>query len=206
MGGISDSICQIYWENAKHVPFYIILGELDRDTMSRNSREIERMMKGRFDVIVAEYIGSGPDSFSGEIHRLFEWMGRLRRERWHRKLEWKCMRNTDNQHYWVETGDIPAANRFTYVEGDGKNGPKPLRLSATMVQPANKIDISNRTGLTRFHFSPVAGFVQFDKKLQISLNGKTRFNDFLKPSIRDLLESVRKVGDRESPAWVTLEL
>ncbi len=38
------------------------------------------MMERNYDLIYCEYVGAGPDGFYSEIHKLFDWMSRYRRE------------------------------------------------------------------------------------------------------------------------------
>ncbi|MFN0052531.1 MAG: hypothetical protein ACKV0T_10075 [Planctomycetales bacterium] len=75
----SDRHCQFYWENARNLPLYFISGELDRDTVSRNTKELMRMLLQNFNLIYVEFTGAGQDSFYSEIHKLFDWMSRHRR-------------------------------------------------------------------------------------------------------------------------------
>ena len=53
--GICDQYCKWYWINAKHVAWYVVGGERDRDSLERNSRDLYRMMQNKFDVLYAEY-------------------------------------------------------------------------------------------------------------------------------------------------------
>ncbi|MCY2963402.1 MAG: alpha/beta hydrolase-fold protein, partial [Planctomycetota bacterium] len=206
IAGVSDQICQFYWKNAINTPFFVVLGELDRETVYRNTRELDRMMKARFDLVFAEYVGSGPDSFYGEIHTLFDWMSRLQRNRFPKKFEAQVLRNTENRFYWLDIGDVPAANRYSAADGDRKATSKPLRISAELVQPGNRIEVTNRTSRTKLRLSPEAGFVNFDKKLLVNVNGKQRFSDFLKPDTEAMLEYARIHGDRRNVCWAVLEL
>jgi pimeloyl-ACP methyl ester carboxylesterase len=206
IAGVSDQICQFYWENARHTSFFVVLGELDRDTVARNSRELERMMKARFDCLMAEYVGSGADSFYGEIHVLFDWMGRQKRNRLPPKLDMKTLRNSEQRFYWLDVGDIPTANRLGTADPDRRQVPKPLRVTAEVMQPGNRIEVTNRTGRTVLRLTPEGGFINFDKKLQVNLNGRQKFHDFVQPDLKAMLESARLTGDRHNIVWAVLEL
>ena len=206
IAGVSDQICQFYWENARELPFFVILGELDRETVLRNTRELERMMTRKFDVVFAEYVGAGADNFYGEIHVLFDWMSRLQRPLWPRKIEGRSLRVTEKSWYWLEIGGLPTVNRYTPGEGDRRAPPKPLLVTANMVQPANRLDISNATRRTRLRLSPEGGLVDFSKKLQVNVNGRQKFNDFLKPDLEAMLENARILGNRHQICWAVLEL
>ncbi|HBH52981.1 MAG TPA: hypothetical protein DDY91_13930 [Planctomycetaceae bacterium] len=206
LGGVSDQICQFYWENGRNTSFFVVLGELDRDTVARNSRELERMMKARFDCLMAEYVGSGADSFYGEIHVLFDWMNRQKRNRLPTKLDMKTLRNTEQRFYWLDVGDIPPANRLGTADPDRRQVPKPLRVTAEVMQPGNRIEVTNRTNRTILRLTPEGGFINFDKKLQVNLNGRQKFHDFVQPDLKSMLESARLTGDRHNIVWAVLEL
>ncbi|RPI74125.1 MAG: hypothetical protein EHM42_15715, partial [Planctomycetaceae bacterium] len=206
IAGVSDQVCQFYWENARNTPFFIILGQLDRDTVARNERELERMMRHKFDATYVEYIGSGPDSFYAEIHTLFDWMSRLQRSRWPRRIDAKVLRPTENRFDWLEIGEPPTPNRLVRNESNRKTTAKPLKVEAEVYQPANRIEVFNKTSRTRLSMSPEGGFINFDKRLTINVNGRQRFSEFLKPSVEAMLQSARSTGDRRNVCWAVVEL
>jgi predicted esterase len=195
IGGVSDQQCQFLWENARQLPFFVILGELDRDTVARNTRELERMMKQNMDVVYAEYVGSGPDSFTGEIHVLFDWMSRIRRPRAPRQIEMKSLRSKENRYYWLEVDGLP----------DKREPPRPVNLSATFFPPGNKIAVTHGGTRTRLWLAADDGFVDFSKRLTVTINGKARWNNFLKPDLEVLLDHARVHGDRQLLYWAMLE-
>jgi len=206
IAGVSDQICQFYWENARELPFFVVLGELDRETVLRNTRELERMMTRKFDVVFVEYVGAGVGSFYGEIHVLFDWMSRLQRPAWPRKIEGRSLRPTERSWSWLEIGNLPPANRYTPGEGDRRTAPKPLLVTANMIQPANRLEVNNATRRTHLRLSPETGFVDFSKKLQVNVNGRQKFHDFLKPDMEAMLENARLTGNRRQICWAVLDL
>ena len=76
---VADRYCGRYAKNAEYVAWYVVGGELDGDKMARNARELDRYFKPNTDVTVVEYLGRGYEPFGDEIQRLFDWMGRRRR-------------------------------------------------------------------------------------------------------------------------------
>jgi len=54
--------------------------------------------------------------------------------------------------------------------------------------------------------TPEGGFINFDKKLQVNLNGRQKFHDFVQPDLKAMLESARLTGDRHNIVWAVLEL
>jgi len=86
-----------YWQNAKDLPWYIVGGELDRDTLDHNSLVVNRMMRHGYDVIYAEYIGRGYENYYEEIHNLFNWMELHQRLKYPKEFEEKILRPIDNR-------------------------------------------------------------------------------------------------------------
>ena len=74
-----DRYCTLYWENAKYVPFYFVIGELDGSRLAKNARDLDRYLQRGFDTTVVEYQGRGHEDYFDEILRMFDWMGRFRR-------------------------------------------------------------------------------------------------------------------------------
>ena len=49
------------------------------------------------------------------------------------------------------------------------------------------------------------GMVDFDKRVKVDINGRNRWNDFIKPDVAAMLELVRIHGDRQQLYWAVLE-
>jgi pimeloyl-ACP methyl ester carboxylesterase len=98
----ADRYCAHYWPNAELVPYYFVCGELDGKKMVENARELDRYLNRSYPCTVVEYLGRGHEHFSDEIQRLFEWMGRLRRDFFPREFTVKTMRRWDNFFWWIE--------------------------------------------------------------------------------------------------------
>ena len=41
----SDRYCTFYWENARYVPFYVVVGELDGDRLTKNALDLDRYLR-----------------------------------------------------------------------------------------------------------------------------------------------------------------
>src|SRR5206468_1773745 len=75
----ADKYVAQYSENSKYVNLYVVGGELDGDKTVKNSRDLDRYLQRGYNTTVVEYEGRGHEHFSDEIIRLFDWMGRYRR-------------------------------------------------------------------------------------------------------------------------------
>ena len=71
--------CIFYTENARHVPFYVVLGELDGGRIGRDARVLDRYLKNGYNTTVVEYLGRGHEHFLDEQLPLFDWMNRCKR-------------------------------------------------------------------------------------------------------------------------------
>lgn len=209
IGGVIDRYPKAYWTNGKQLAFYVVSGELDRDTRDRNRFDLEQMMKYNFDLIFTEYNGAGSDSFYSEIHKLFDWMNRHRRVPAPRQMEVKTLRATDNHFHWFEFDGIPAAMSRPDWSGKGRP-PIPMKLTASVNEEGASIVVQSGAARTRLWLapkdqSPGHGLVDFEKRITVRVNGRQRWNDYLKPDIEAMLDEFRRRVDRRRLAWAVLE-
>lgn len=207
ISGVSDKYCQFYWQNARQLPVYAVGGELERDLMTRNSREFMRMMQHGYDVIYTEYIGVGPDSFYAEIHKLFSWMSRQRRPPLPRVVEAKTLRATDTRFWWFDFEGLPAAVvNVDWSLDSHKRRTSPMSVSARLSEkdaPYTTLLISSGADINRIWLSPQ--LFDFEKRLTVRVNGKIKWNAAVKPDLPYLLEDFRIRGDRQRLYWALLE-
>jgi pimeloyl-ACP methyl ester carboxylesterase len=206
IGGVSDRFCKFYWENARQLPLYVVNGELDRDTVDRNARELMRMMQQSFNLIYTEYVGAGPDTFYSEIHRLFDWMSRLRRQAPPAVIEAKTLRPTDNRFHWYEFDGLPVAVSNINWAAEKGRPVRPMSLSCKITDPGNGFLISSGADRHRVWLAPKeeGGLVDFDKRVTVQIHGRRKFNDFVRPDMGAMLERLRLEGDRQRIYWAVL--
>jgi pimeloyl-ACP methyl ester carboxylesterase len=181
-----------YWQNAKHLPIYVISGELDRETFAANSTPLNRMMEQGYDVMLSEYKGYGRDSFYAEIHKLFHWMSVHKRAKLPTDLANRTGRASDDRFYWLELNDVPPA-----IAGKGQG-----MLVTARTTPANAIIVTAGSGVTLW-LNPE--LVKFEEKVEIRVNSKLRWSKPLKPDLKAMLEDFRNRGDRQNLYWAVLE-
>ncbi|MEX0716048.1 MAG: hypothetical protein WD066_05650 [Planctomycetaceae bacterium] len=197
IAGICDGYCKWYWQNSKELAWYVVNGQLDRDTVSRNARELDRMLRHGHDVIYAEYEGRGYESFYEEIHLLFDWMDRHRRRRGVKEFEVHTMRPFDNRFHWYRSDGFPdammQANAQVLAGVKGASA-KLLKISAR-ITPGNQVLITSGGKRHDVWLNP--DLIDFDKRVQVRVRGRQVFNDFLRPGVETLLEDLRIRGDRQ---------
>jgi len=192
-----------YLENAGHVAWYFIAGELDGDKLGRNARDLDRCFKRpNYDVMVVEYIGRGHEHFQDEIQRLFQWMELHRRNFFPREFTSASMRPWDNFFWWVELDDFPARSMVLPTDWPLRGATRAIATSGSVL-PGNSIRL--RTGAATATIWLTPDLVDFQKRIEISLNGRPQ-NVEAVPRVETLLEDARTRGDRLHPFWARVEL
>lgn len=199
--GLSQQFCQYYWENAGHVSWYIIGGELDRNSLEKNADELNRMMKHGYDVIYLEFKGRGYETYYEEIHNLFSWMNGVRRVQAPEEIEdYNVLRPTDNSFYWFQVDNFRQTfaipNRTTT-----RGGLRPLKIYGR-ITPGNTIYVRAQASSVVLNLNP--SMIDYEDRLQVRLNSRRVFNDFPEKSIATMLETLRQNGDREKRVWTQL--
>jgi predicted esterase len=199
----SDRYCALYWENAQRVPFYFVCGELDGDKLVENARDLDRYLKRGYNCTVVEYEGRGHEHFSDEIQRLFDWMGRLRRNFFPREFTAVTMRRWDNFFWWVELDELPEKAMIDPVDWPPPRGVNPMETKAS-VTAINGVRVLTGAARVRVWLSPE--IVDFDRRVSVIVNGRRLLTEqLLEPDLGTFLDDVRTRADRQHPFWVKME-
>jgi predicted esterase len=197
----SDRYVAFYKNNARYVPFYLVGGELDGNKLTKNATDLDRYFKAGYNVTVVDYQGRGHEHFYEEILRLFDWMGRFRRDFFPREFDCATMRQFDNFFWWLECGDFPPKGIV-----DPTNWPPPRGTLAVNVggkTNANTVSVHSGTGRVTVWLAPK--MVDFKKPITVSVKGRRLNSGFIEPSVATILEDVRTRGDRQNPFWAKVE-
>ena len=200
----SDKYCAIYWENAALVPYYFVCGELDGAKMTTNARDLDRYLKRGYNATVVEYLGRGHEDFPDEILRLFDWMGRFRRNFYPKKFTAVTMRPWDNFFWWVELAQLPTKVQVEPHTWPPPRGTQPVTTEAT-ITATDSIFVKTGAGQVVLWLSPE--MLDLQKRFSIVING-ARLNlrpGALEPQVETILEDARTRGDRQHPFWIKLE-
>lgn len=200
--GICDNYCRFYWQNAPELPWYIVGGELDRDSLERNARELNKMFKYGHDVIYAEYKGRGHENYYEEIHGIFRWMEGKTRLKNPKEFEVNTLRPTDNNFFWLAMSGFPEnVTQPVSWANERIRGVRPMEIEAR-VTPGNTVYVSAGADTITVMLSPE--FVNYDERVRIRVNGRQRFRDFLERDIGTMLEQLRLTGDRQRLVWTKM--
>ncbi|MEN6459276.1 MAG: peptidase [Thermoguttaceae bacterium] len=199
----SGRYCNLYWENARYVPFYVVAGELDGSKLANNALDLDRYLRRGFNTTVVEYRGRGHEDFFEEIHRIFDWMSRCRRNFFPRKFNCESMRSWDNFFWWLEVRGLPPKSDVDPSNWPPPPGSLPVQIKGDI---NDKNGLLARTGASQVTVWLSPKMLDFKKRAVITVNGR-RINgaeQFIKPDLRVLLEDVRTRGDRLHPFWAKL--
>lgn len=201
---VSDRYCAHYCDNARLTPFYVVAGEKDGDKTKRNARDIDRYMLSRYNITVCEYQGRGHENFSDEIQRLFDWMGRFRRDFFPREFEVSTMRTWDNYFWWVEVAQFPPRSVVEPSNWPPKTGYRAMQVEGKV--NGNNLFVTTGADKVAVYLSPE--LVDFSKPILVRVNGKTLNagkGRLIDPSREVLLEDARTRADRLHPFWAKVE-
>jgi hypothetical protein len=161
------------------------------------------MMRYGYDVIYAEYVGRGYESYYAEIHRLFDWMDLHRRVKYVKEVDVRVLRPSDNRFYWLQGEGFPRkvlqADVLSGRRG-GRISPMPFRADIT---PTNTVRIT-RSGVKRHTIWLSPELIDFERRVVVKIRGRKKFNKFISPQIKTILEDLRTRGDRQKLYQVKL--
>ncbi len=199
-----EKYVELYWENLRRVPFYLVGGQLDGGIGNKNAKEIDRYMKRGFNVTWVEYQGRCHENFSDEILRLFDWMSRYQRDFFPKDFTCHSMRPGDCFFWWVELADF-SEKAMVDPEEFPRKGSRAARTKA-LVNAANGLNVSTGAAQTTVWLAPE--LVDFQQKISVTVNGKSARLPAtgVEPSLAVLLEDARTRADRLHPFWAKVEM
>jgi pimeloyl-ACP methyl ester carboxylesterase len=195
-----DKYCDLYWENARYLPIYYIVGQMDGDKLATCAMSLDRYMLRSFPVIVSEFIGRGHEDFSDEQLRLFDWMSRQRRDFSRKEFDCVTLRPWDSYFWWVEMEDMPAVSMILPEDWDKAKRRNVFHVKGK-VGGANSLVVSGGASRVTLYLSPE--LVNFEQPLRLTVTGagKSYPPSAIKPSVNVILEDIRTRGDRQHPFW-----
>lgn len=200
----AERYCSHYWRNAELVPYYFVCGEFDGAKLTANSRDFDRYMTRGYNVTVVEYLGRGHEDYYDEVQRLFDWMGRFRRNFYPKEFTCSTMRRWDNFFWWVELSSLPAAATVDPSDWPPPRGAQAVQVTGT-ANTNNGLSVRTGSGMVNVWLSPK--LVDFHRRITVIVNGR-RLNaeSATSPNLEVLLDDVRSRGDRQNPFWARVEM
>ena len=201
----ADKYVKHYWKEGKFVPLYVIEGEMDGDKIARNADLFDKCLTtAGMNFTLVEFQGRGHEHFSDEVLRLFDWMGRLKRDFARKTFYGYTMRPWDNFFWWVEVADLPAK---TLVDPQDWPVPTGSRAAETVASVNANNGIHVKTGADRVTVWLSPEVVDFKRRITITVNSSRpiKLTGDLEPSLSVLLEDVRTRVARLHPFWAKVE-
>lgn len=211
ISALARHYCKWYWENAKRVPWYLVSGELCRDSLidPDHSAVLGRMMRygHEVDVTYAEYVGRGYEHYYEEIHHLFDWMNRLQRTKAVKTVEATILRPLDNRFYWIKAEEFPPNVLQASVISTASKRTKvtPITLKADILDGSTDYTAININSPAKRHVIELSpDLVDYNKRLRVRFKSSQKFNDFLEPSLETMLDDFRERADRQKLIWTRI--
>lgn len=203
--GISRNYCKFYYGNAMKMPWYVVAGQRDRDSVAENMRELNRYFGKGVDITYCEYKERGFESYVEELPRMMDWAETVRRKpiRESANFEVDILRAFDNHFYWIQAGTLPPEMSQPIV---WENPPKAIRQMpiSGKITPGGTVYVSHPGKTCSLWFSPE--MINLEERVRIHVNGREKFNNVLPPRLEVLLEDLRTRADRKRLFWARLDL
>ena len=191
-----------YWPNARGLPLYVVAGELDRLTVQRDATDLDRYFAKGFDATYVEYRGRGHEHFSDELLRLFDWLGRKRRNFFPKEFEAVTMRPWDRFFWWVEFEGLPPKTVVLPDQWPPAAGVRPFQVEAK-AGATNTLTVRCGADRVRVWLSPE--LIDFAKPATVTVDGQRLLKGRPAPDVGVMLEDLRLRADRQHPFWAVVE-
>jgi pimeloyl-ACP methyl ester carboxylesterase len=231
MNGHPGPYCGFYWPNAQYLPFYIVEGAINGSEPKENRDLFAKFLQRHYHSLYFEYKGRASEWYSAELPAMFQWMNCRIRKHPMKQLgvagigqtgeEFKTMRSTDNQFYWLSTSAISPRYLHSPAEAKGNRFFMPAMMQARIAtgneaiqkggraEKANvwyQINISTR-GLQQLSIWLGPKMVDFTKPISVHEKGTVLLHRrIISPSLHTLLEDFYHRGDRQRLYFARIDL
>jgi len=206
VASVSGIPAKYAYTNRKHVeyvPLYLAIGDL-----ALASREIvfdgfiKPLIADAFDATYVEYYRRGLEDLPEEAPTLLDWMDKHRRDPVPRSFEVTTARPSDARFFGVVVQELAPGRAIApeAAEVFGKNI-KPARVTFRSSAASNLLNIST-VGVNRLDVWVSPRLVDFKRRLEVRINGKSFFKGLAKPEISAMLSDLWFRGDRQQTYWL----
>jgi pimeloyl-ACP methyl ester carboxylesterase len=195
IGGDCKLYPKITYENGRYTSWYVVGRGFGNDVAEGTSYGMfdDIFKRGaRFDFMLVTYLGRGLDGYVEEIPKVFDWMDLHRRAAPPQKFQMDSLRKTDNRFFWLTAVDLPRTTILPLPPGVGK-GVNKMSIDAG-ASVGNIVTFESATEKFVVRFLP--NLVDFDKRVVVRSRGRQKFNGFITPDSKAILEELRTTGDR----------
>ncbi len=192
--------------NAPLVPLYIAMGDL---APAENDVIFEQLSKPmiirNYDITYVKYFRRGLEDLPEEAPEVFEWMSTRRRDPAPKTFEVNTSRTSDDRFFGVVVHEFATRRAMDpeAVDPLGKNL-RPAHIDFRANAVLNKLVISS-AGLMKLDVWVSPELIDFSKKLEVQVNGRTYFKGMAKVDYEPMLEDLRIRGDRSQLYWLRVQ-
>ena len=194
-----------YEPNSRHVPLYMVMGELDGNKPSGSI--LNDYMSFNHDAMVVMYRGRGREYFYDEVPRMFEWMSLAshRRKAAPRDIEVATMRSGDQFFWWLELGELKPGVGIDPILWDQASRIRAGKVIAS-IGTDNQIRVQ-RGPVDQFRvlLRPQEGVLDLSKEVIIREGNRVKREQF-DGSLEFMLEDTRQRADRKRPFWMAVSI
>jgi pimeloyl-ACP methyl ester carboxylesterase len=195
-----------YYPHLERLPLYVAIGDLaPAGSEIVFGALLKPLIAKAYDVTYTEYWRRGLEDLPEEAPAIFDWMDRRRRDPYPKEFDALSARDSDERFYGVVVREFQPGFTTAPEAADplGKNlNPATIKMFSS--RGANRIRV-NTKGIRRLDVWASPKLVDFTKKLEVLVNGKTFFKGLVKPNIEFLLEDLRIRGDRQQIYWLKVQ-
>jgi len=200
---VADKTISLYQENAKYLPTYLIFGEKDGAIWVKDATNLDYYLSNGLNSTVVQFKGRGHEHFSDELLRLFDWMGRQKRDFSPKDFKCRSIRLWDTSFWWVEAHDPPERSLI-----DPDTWPhKVLGVIHTSgkLNAQNGLRVDTQCASATVWLTP--DLINFKVPCEITINNKVvnKLGSFIEPDSGVMMEDARTRSDRQHPFWAKVE-
>lgn len=185
------------------VPLYVALGDL---APASNEFIYTGLLKPLIvrvpDITYVEYNRRGLENLPEEAGPIVDWMDKRHREANLKSFDAVAGRESDNRYFGIVINAFQVGRTTTpeAVDPFGKNlKPATIKLKTSNLSNLMALTL---TGIKSLDVWVSPRLIDFNRKLEIRVNGKSYFKGTAKPSLEAFLEDLRLRGDRQQLYWM----
>lgn len=207
ISGLPAKYVHRYLPHTDLLPFYIVEGDLAPASLDLIfSGVVKPMIERAWDVTYVSHYRRGLEELNEEAGPSFDWMDRRKRGPSPRSFKVESARPSDNRFFGVVIHDyLPGRTTAPEaVEPLGKNL-SPAKLEYRVGAQNNLLTVQ-LSGIKRLDLWLSPENLDFSRRIEIRVNGKTYFKGVTKPDYGPMLDDLRMRGDREQMYWYRFPL
>ncbi len=187
-----------YEANARYVPMYMVMGELDG--LRADGSIMDDYMSFNHDAMVVMYRGRGREPFFEETPRLIQWMQTAahRRRPIPEQIETSTMRVGDQFFWWLELGELKPDVQIDPILWDKTSRIRSANVSAS-IGTDNQIRVRGPSEQFTVLLRPQPG-IDMAKEVIIRM-GNRPYRFQYDGSLEVMLEDARQRADRKRAFW-----